>query len=82
MTDVALSPGARIAGPNEFFSVVTNGDFAITVSGGYVFLLGIMLLMADRLGTRLRRGTRAELPGCGLPSMDAQLKVRAERSSI
>jgi hypothetical protein len=33
--------------------MLTSGGFAIWISGGYVFLLGVMLLMADRLGQRL-----------------------------
>jgi hypothetical protein len=44
MTHVAMSRGVPIAEPYDFFSMVTNGDFAIAMSGGYVFLLGIMLL--------------------------------------
>ena len=34
----------------EFLQMLRSGGFAIWISGGYVFLLGIMLLMADRLG--------------------------------
>lgn len=54
MTDVALSRGVRIAEAEDFFHMVANGDFAIAMSGGYVFMLGIMLIMADRLGSHLR----------------------------
>ena len=46
---------------SDFFSMVTNGGLAIAMSGGYVFLLGVMLLMADRLGTRLRSAHAAEV---------------------
>jgi hypothetical protein len=45
---------------DDFISMLTNGGFAIAMYGGYVFLLGIMLLMADRLGTRLRSANAAE----------------------
>jgi hypothetical protein len=38
---------------SDFMQMLTSGGFAIWISGGYVFLLGIMLLMADRLGKRL-----------------------------
>jgi hypothetical protein len=53
MTNVALSRAVRIGEPEDFFGMVVNGDFAIAMSGGFV-LLGIMLIMADRLGKRLR----------------------------
>ena len=33
--------------------MLTSGGFAVWISGGYVFLLGVMLLLADRLGKRL-----------------------------
>ena len=44
----------------DFFQMLTSGGFAIWISGGYVFLLGIMLLMADRLGKRLSPANAAE----------------------
>jgi len=62
MTDVALSRGVRISETEDFVSMVANGDLAIAMSGGYVFLLGIMLLMADRLGSRLRPANGAAVP--------------------
>jgi hypothetical protein len=37
-----------------FDDMLFHGGFAIAMSGGYVFLLGIMLLMADRLVRNLR----------------------------
>lgn len=37
-----------------FDDMLFHGGFAIAISGGYVFLLGIMLLMADRLVRNLR----------------------------
>jgi hypothetical protein len=37
----------------DFFQMLTSGGFAVWISGGYVFLLGVMLLLADRLGKRL-----------------------------
>jgi len=45
-----------------FYEMLVNGDFAAAISGAYLFLLGTMLLMADRLGLRLRRGGGAESP--------------------
>ena len=44
----------------DFLQMLTSGGFAIWISGGYVFLLGIMLLMADRLGKRLSPAHAAE----------------------
>jgi len=41
--------------------MVENGDFPVAISDGYVFLLGIMPLMADGLGTHLRRCISAGL---------------------
>jgi hypothetical protein len=55
MTHVAMSRGVRGGEAYDFFNMLTNGDFVIAMSGGYLFLLGIMLLMADQLGARLRR---------------------------
>jgi hypothetical protein len=62
MEPVAMSRavGMPSVEAGDLFHMLGNGDLAIAISGGYVFLLGIMLLMADRLGTRLRRGTAAE----------------------
>jgi len=54
MTDIAMSRGVRVAQSEDFFRMLTNGGFAIAISGGYVFLLGIMLLMTDRIGKCLR----------------------------
>jgi len=45
---------------HDFMQMLTSGGFAIWISGGYVFLLGIMLLMADRLGKRLSSANAAE----------------------
>ena len=45
-----------------FYQMLINGDFAVAISGAYLFLLGTMLLMADRLGLRLRRRSGAESP--------------------
>ena len=53
MHRVAFSRAVRIAQPSDFVTMMNDGDFAIAMAGGYVFLLGIMLLMADRLGVRL-----------------------------
>lgn len=53
--------GALVVLAAELYIVYSNGEFAIAISGGYVFLLGIMLFMAERLGTHLRRGNTAEL---------------------
>ena len=44
----------------DFYNMLMNGGFAIWISGGYLFLLGIMLLMADRVGTRLRSPNAGE----------------------
>lgn len=54
MEEVVLSRGVRIAQSEDFYNMLGHGGFALWISGGYVFLLGIMLLMADRVGTRLR----------------------------
>jgi hypothetical protein len=58
MTPMAMlrgvSPGQQ---HEEFFGMVMSGSFAIALSGGYLLLLGVMLLLADRLGTNIRRGT-------------------------
>jgi len=53
--------GALVVLAAELYIVYSNGELAIAISGGYVFLLGIMLFMAERLGTHLRRGNTAEL---------------------
>lgn len=45
---------------DDFLQMLTSGGLAIWISGGYVFLLGIMLLMADRLGKRLSSANAAE----------------------
>jgi hypothetical protein len=42
-----------------FDDMLFHGGFAIAMSGGYVFLLGIMLLMADRLVRSLRSAPTA-----------------------
>jgi hypothetical protein len=44
----------------DFFQMLTSGGFAFWISGGYVFLLGIMLLMADRLGKSLHSVNASE----------------------
>jgi hypothetical protein len=44
----------------DFVQMLMSGGFAVWISGGYVFLLGIMLLMADRVGTRLRSANTGE----------------------
>lgn len=61
MTDVAMWRRSPVEGV-YFFRMLSQGDFAIGISGAYLFLVGIMLLMADRLGMRLRRMSRAESP--------------------
>jgi hypothetical protein len=53
--------GALVELAAELYIVYANGDFAIAISGGCVLLLGIVLFMDERLGTRLRRGNTAEL---------------------
>jgi hypothetical protein len=61
MTNVAMSRQVRYGESPDFFGMLNNGDFAIAISGGYVFLLGVMLLMADRLSTRIRSANVAKL---------------------
>lgn len=61
MTNVAMSRGVRSGESSDFYSMLNNGDFAIAISGGYIFLLGVMLLMADRLSTRIRSANAAKL---------------------
>jgi hypothetical protein len=58
MTLVAMSREGHYAlslmkQDQDFMQMLTSGGFAIWISGGYVFLLGVMLLMADRLGRHL-----------------------------
>ena len=60
MITVAMSRSVRIAQAYDFYEMVGSGGFAIWISGGYIFLLGIMLLLADRLGKRLRPASSAE----------------------
>ncbi len=57
MTDVAMSRSVRIADAGDFYNMLTNGDFVMATSGGYVFLLGIMLLSTPCV----RRPNRPEL---------------------
>jgi hypothetical protein len=61
MTHVAMSRGVGMPSVEvgDLFHMLGNGDLAVALSGGYVFLLGIMLLMADRVGTRLRSANAA-----------------------
>jgi hypothetical protein len=40
MTNVAMSRGVRYGESSDFYSMLNNGDFAIAISGGYIFLLG------------------------------------------
>lgn len=61
MTHIAMPGGVGLAEVSDFFSMATNGDLAIAMPGGYLFLLGIMALIADQLGTRLRRSATAGL---------------------
>jgi len=62
MTLVAMSRAGRdlVKQHLDFFQMLMSGGFAIWVSGGYVFLLGIMLLMANRLGKCLSSANAAE----------------------
>ena len=60
MADVYISSARRIA--SSFDSMVTDGGFAIAMSGGYVSFLGIMLLSADRVCTNIRRRADSGLP--------------------
>jgi hypothetical protein len=53
MMEIHLSRGVRIDEAFDFTTMMNDGGFAMAMSGGYLFLLGIMLLIADRLGKRL-----------------------------
>jgi hypothetical protein len=61
MTNIAMSRAVRYGESSDFYSMLNNGDFAIAISGGFVFLLGVMLIMADRLSTRLHSANTAKL---------------------
>ena len=60
MTNVAMSREVRYGESPDFFGMLNNGDFAIAISGGFIFLLGVMLLTADRLSTHRIRLTNAD----------------------
>ena len=53
MASIAVPREVRVAQSGDFFRMLMNGSFAVTISGDDVFLLGINLLMADRLGKSL-----------------------------
>ena len=61
MTLVAMSRAGRdlVKQDVDLFQMLNSGGFAIWISGGYVFLLGTMLLMADRLGKCLSSANAA-----------------------
>jgi len=61
MTLVAMPRATRdlVRQNVDFFQMLMSGGFAIWISGGYVFLLGIMLLIADRLGKCLSSANAA-----------------------
>jgi hypothetical protein len=54
MGHVVLSHAMPVDQALLFDDMLFHGGFAIAIAGGYVFVLGIMLLMADRLVRSLR----------------------------
>jgi hypothetical protein len=61
MEQVAMSRAVRTGENEDFLEMLTHGGFAIWIAGGYVFLLGVAMFMADRLSTHLHSATVAEL---------------------